>query len=67
MILSTPILDGDIGLSIDDGKKIMAALQSAVVNHEAETYSLFRRVWADCQTFRRVKDYMMRRIRTMFG
>lgn len=31
------LFDGDIGLSIDDGKKIMAAFQSAVVNHEAET------------------------------
>jgi hypothetical protein len=37
------------------------------VNHEAETYSLFRRVCPDCQTFRRVKDYTMRRIRTVFG
>ena len=34
------LFDGDIGLSIDHGKKIMSALQSAVVNHEAETYSL---------------------------
>jgi len=31
------LFDGNIGLSIDDGKKIMSALQSAVVNHEAET------------------------------
>jgi hypothetical protein len=50
------LFDGDIGLSIDDGKKIMSALQSAVVNHEAETYSLFRRVCPDCHTFRPVKD-----------
>lgn len=41
------LFDGDIGLSIDVGRKIMAALQSAVMAHEAETYSLFRRV---CQT-----------------
>jgi hypothetical protein len=34
------LFDGDIGLSIDDGKKIISALQSAVVNHEAATYSL---------------------------
>lgn len=61
------LFDGDIGLSIDDGKEIMAALQSAVVNHEAETYSFFRRVCAGCQTFRRVKDYTTRRIRTVFG
>ncbi len=59
--------DGDIGFSIDDGKKIMAALQSAVVSHEAETYSLFRRVFPDCHTFRPVKDYTKRRIRTVFG
>lgn len=61
------LFDGDIGLSIDDGKKIMAALQSAVVNHEAETYSLFRRVCPDCHTFRPIKGYRTRRIRTVFG
>jgi hypothetical protein len=33
------LFDGEVGLSIEEGKKIMAALQSAVVNHEAETYS----------------------------
>lgn len=36
----------------------MEALQSAVVNHEAETYSVYRRVCPDCHTFRAVKDYM---------
>lgn len=61
------LFDGDIGLSIDDGKKIMSALQSAVVNHEAETYSLFRRVCPDCHTFRPIKDHTARRIRTVFG
>jgi hypothetical protein len=45
------LFDGEVGLSIEEGKKIMGALQSAVVNHEAETYSLFRRVCPDCQTF----------------
>lgn len=61
------LFDGDLGLSIEDGKKIMEALQNAVVNHEAETYSLFRRVCPDCHTFRAVKDYTTRRIRTVFG
>jgi hypothetical protein len=61
------LFDGDIGLSIDDGKKIMAALQSAVVAYEAETYCLFRRVCPDCHTFRPVKDYTTRQIRTVFG
>jgi hypothetical protein len=58
--------DGDLGLSIEDGKTIMTALQSAVVNHEAETYS-FRRVCPDCHRFRPVKDYKTRQIRTVFG
>ncbi|MDR7031338.1 hypothetical protein J2X35_000019 [Mesorhizobium sp. BE184] len=59
--------DGNLGLSIGDGKKIMAALQNAVVTQEAETYALFRRVCPDCHTFRPVKDYTTRRIRTVFG
>jgi hypothetical protein len=58
--------DGEIGLSIDDGKKIMKSLQSAVVTQEMETYAL-RRVCPDCHTFRPVKDYTKRRIRTVFG
>ena len=45
----------------------MTTLQGAVVTHEAETYSLFRRVCPDCHTFRSVKDYTRRRIRTVFG
>jgi hypothetical protein len=42
------LFDGEVGLSIEEGKKIMTALQSAVVNHEAETYSVFRRVCPHC-------------------
>lgn len=61
------LFDGDLGLSIEDSKTIMAALQSAVVNHEAETYSLFRRVCPGCHRLRPVKDYTTRRIRTVFG
>jgi hypothetical protein len=61
------LFDGDIGLSIEDGKTILTALQSAVVVHEAETYSLFRRACPDCHRLRPVKDYTSRRIRTVFG
>lgn len=35
------LFHGDIGLSIGDSKKIMPALQNAVVNHEPETYAFF--------------------------
>lgn len=61
------LFEGDIGLSINEGKKIVATLQSAVVAHEAKTYSLFRRVCPDCHMFRPVKEYTTRRIRTVFG
>jgi hypothetical protein len=59
--------DGDLGLSIDDGKKIMVVLQKAVVTQAAESYALFRRVCPDCHTFRPVKDYTIRQIRKVFG
>jgi hypothetical protein len=61
------LFDGDIGLSVEDGKKIMAALQTAVVSQEADTYTLFRRICPDCGVLRPVKDYTTRRIRTVFG
>jgi hypothetical protein len=51
------LLDGEVGLSVEDGKKIMAALQTAVVSEEADTYTLFRRICPDCGLLRPVKDY----------
>jgi len=60
------LFDGEIGLSVEDGKKIMAALQTVLVSQEA-TYTLFRRICPDCGVLRPVKDYTSRRIRTVFG
>ena len=61
------LFDGEIGFSVEDGKRIMAALQTAVVRQEADAYALFRRVCPDCGVLRPVKDYTTRRIRTVFG
>ncbi len=61
------LFDGEIGLSVDDGKKLIAALQTVVVSQEADTYTLFRRICPDCGVLRPVKDYTTRRIRTVFG
>ena len=61
------LFDGEIGLSVEDGKKIVTALQTAVVGQEADVYTLFRRVCPDCGALRPVKDYTPRRIRTVFG
>ena len=50
------LASGEIGLSIDDGKRIMSALQEFVVKEELATYALARRVCASCERLRPVKD-----------
>ena len=58
---------GEIGLSIDDGKRIMMMLQELVVKQEVASYALARRVCPECERLRPVKDYTTRKIRTVFG
>ena len=58
---------GEIGLSISDGKAIMGRLQQLVVKQQCEAYVLTSRYCSDCQTFRRIKDYGKRKIRTVYG
>ena len=58
---------GEIGFSLDDGKVIMAHLQAIVVRQQCETYVWTKRFCADCETFRCIKDYTKRSIRTVFG
>jgi hypothetical protein len=43
------IASGEIGLSIDDGKRIMSALQEFVVKQELATYTLAPRVCPSCE------------------
>jgi hypothetical protein len=45
----------------------MAALQTAMASQEADTYTLFRRICPERGVLRPVKDYMTRRIRSVFG
>jgi len=61
------LANGEIGLTLSDGKTIMACLQQFVVKQQCEAYVLTRRYCADCQTFRRIKDYGKRKIRTVYG
>ena len=61
------LASGEIGLSIDDGKRIISALQEFVVKQELATYALARRVCVSCERLRPVKDYTRRKIRTVFG
>ena len=61
------LTSGEIGLSIDDGKRIMSRLQEFVVKQELATYAQARRVCPSCERLRPVKDYTIRKIRTVFG
>ena len=61
------LTSGEIGLSIDDGKRIMSTLQEFVVKQELATYAQARRVCPSCERLRPVKDYTIRKIRTVFG
>jgi len=58
---------GEIGFSVEDGKTIMAHLQQTVVKQQCEAYVLTSRFCMDCESFRRIKDYGKRKIRTVFG
>jgi hypothetical protein len=58
---------GEIGFSVEDGKAIMAHLQQVVVKQQCEAYVLTSRFCMDCESFRRIKDYGKRKIRTVFG
>jgi hypothetical protein len=58
---------GEIGFSVEDGKVIMAHLQVVVVQQQCETCVWTKRFCADCGTFRCIKDYSKRAIRTVFG
>ena len=58
---------GEIGFSVEDGKAIMAHLQQAVVRQQCEACVLTSRFCMDCESFRRIKDYGKRKIRTVFG
>jgi len=70
MVIEKPfnrLSEGELGLSISDGKSIMVLLQQLVVKQQCEAYVLTSRYCTDCQTFRRIKDYGKRKIRTVYG
>jgi hypothetical protein len=58
---------GEIGFSVEDGKVIMARLESVVVRQQCETYVWTKRFCVDCEIFRCIKDYTKRAIRAVFG
>ena len=61
------LFDGEIGLSVDDGKKIMAALQTAVVSQEAASLHAFSSDMSRLWPASAGHVPPTRRIRTVFG
>lgn len=58
---------GEIGLSIEYGKRIMTTLQELVVKQELAAYALARRVCPEYERLGPDKDCTMRKIPTVFG
>ncbi len=61
------LIDGSVGLSIDDGKTIMTSLQRHLVEQQCALYVLFRRHCQGCGGTRPIKDYSTRTIQTVYG
>lgn len=61
------LADGSVGLSVDDGKAILASLQRHLVQQQSSLYILFRRHCQGCGGTRPIKDYSTRTIQTVYG
>jgi hypothetical protein len=61
------LIDGSVGLSIDDGKTILASLRRHLVEQQCALYVLFRRYCQGCGGTRPIKDYSTRTIQTVYG
>jgi hypothetical protein len=58
---------GSLGLSIEEGKAVMASLQRHIVEQQCALYALFRRHCQGCGGTRPIKDYSTRTIQTVYG
>ncbi len=56
-----------VGLTLADGKRILAALQHDLVRVQAEEYCRQRRVCSHCRSQRPLKDVRARRLSSLFG
>ena len=56
-----------VGMTLADGKRILAALQNESVRAQAEDHCRQRRVCSHCQLQRPLKDVRSRRLSSLFG
>lgn len=56
-----------IGVTLAEGKSVLAAMQTELVQAQAERFCQHRRKCAHCGFRRAVKDWRTRRLTTLFG
>ena len=56
-----------LGLTLDDGKMVLAGVQRHLVEARVAEYSALRRRCSHCQSFRPLKDTRARRLNSLFG
>jgi hypothetical protein len=56
-----------VGLSLEDGKRLLHSLQQAVIPAQTEEICALRRVCQGCHRWTEVKDYRKRKVDTVFG
>ena len=57
----------DVGLTLDDGKRLLHSLQQSVVRAQAEEIHELSRICRGCHRRTPIKDYRQRKIDTVFG
>ena len=57
----------DVGLTLDDGKRLLRSLQQSVVHAQAEEIDELSRICRGCHRRTPIKDYRQRKVDTMFG
>ena len=56
-----------IGLTLAEGKSVLAAMQTELVQAQADGYCQHRRICSHCGSLRAVKDWRTRQLMTLFG
>jgi len=65
-----PLIDAtpaDFGLSLAEGRQILAALQQLVAQDQINAYDRLRRNCRECGSYRRIKDWRSRTFATATG
>ena len=57
----------DLGLSLQEARVVLGALQRAVVQGQVKSYDAYRRPCAECGRYRRIKDWRPRVFNTSLG